>query len=449
MNAFLDEVEVFELSGYDFDAESGEVEMRYALLGPATPVTFVERVTIPVNSVDPQTIAVADRLARLLFLAASTSYYKKAAPGRVVINTPITKAEQHFLAEVIRLGMTEFAYVNNRPQALTPHVEAPQIVPSEPVALPAANTEQPLVPVGGGKDSTVAFEALRQAGFAPTLFSVNAFAPIRATVERSGLPYLQAKRTIDTAKIKELNDQGALSGHVPVTVINSLIALMVAVMNGLSTVVMSNERSASVGNVMWEGIEVNHQWAKSMEAEKLMQRTIGAAVSPSLTYFSLLRPLSELRIARKFATLTRYHDVFTSCNRAFRLDPSRRLAWCGECDKCRFVFLILAPYMSAEQLVAIFGKNMFEDGEQLGGFRELLGIEGHKPLECVGEIAESRLALVMAAKKDEWRDTALVPILLNDLPQDALPTSQQEQEIFGTGEHLVPDSYLAALDHIQ
>jgi hypothetical protein len=172
-------------------------------------------------------------------------------------------------------------------------------------------------------------------------------------------------------------------------------------------------------------------------------------VSPSLTYFSLLRPLSELRIARQFATLEQYHDIFTSCNRAFHLDPSKRQIWCGECDKCRFVFLILAPYMSAAQLEAILHKNMYDDGAQLSGFRELLGIEGHKPLECVGEIAESRLALLMAAEKEEWKRTALVPVLLHDLPEDALPTPEQKQEIFETSEHLIPEAYLSALVQIK
>jgi hypothetical protein len=230
--------------------------------------------------------------------------------------------------------------------------------------------------------------------------------------------------------------------------INSILALLAATMNGLSTVIFSNERSASVGNLMWNDIDVNHQWAKSIEAEKLLQDTLAGVVSPSLTYFSLLRPLSELRIARQFATLEQYHDIFTSCNRAFHLDPSKRRIWCGECDKCRFVFLVLAPYLSAPQLEAIWHKNMFEDGEQLAGFRELLGIEGHKPLECVGEIAESRLALVMAAQKDDWKHTALVPVLLNDLPKDSLPTPEQEREIFETGEHLIPESYLSALAQI-
>lgn len=450
MSDFVREsIKTFELSGYDFDGESGVLQMHYALLRDgAEPITFTERASIPANNSDPQVLQVADRLARLLFLAASVSYYKTAAPHHVVVAVPITQAEKHFLTEVIRRGLTEFAYVNNMPAALTPTIEAAEIIPPEPIALMDTN-DQPLVPVGGGKDSVVSIEALRAAGFRPTLFSVNEYTPITNTVERAELPYLKVGRQIDLPRLKEVGAQGALNGHVPITMINSLLALMAAVMNGLSVVAFSNERSASVGNLLWHDIDVNHQWAKSIEAEKLLQDTLRVAVSPSLTYFSLLRPLSELRIARQFAQHVQYHDIFTSCNRAFHLDPSKRRIWCGECDKCRFVFLILAPYMDAEQLQAVLRKNMLDEGEQLAGYRELLGIEGHKPLECVGEIAESRLALVLASQKEDWKHSALVPVLLADVPEGALPTPEQEVEIFSTGEHLIPDTYVPALEQIQ
>lgn len=440
-------IKSFELSGYDFDPEAGELQLHYALLGAGEPITFTERAYIPLSNRDPQVFDVAEYLARLLFLAACVSYYKVAAPPMVSVAVPITAQEKHFLTEVIRRGMTEFAYVNNLPQALTPTIETTEIIPAEPIALTDIGGGRPLVPVGGGKDSIVTIEAMRAAGFRPTLFSVNSYAPIANTVERAELPYLRVARTIDPL-IGELNAQGARNGHVPITMINSLLALLTAVMNGMSTVVMSNERSASSGNVLWHDIDVNHQWSKSIEAERLLQETLAEVVSPSLTYFSLLRPLSELRIARQFSTLEQYHDVFTSCNRAFHLDPAKRRIWCGECDKCRFVFLVLAPFMSPGQLEAIWHKNMFNDAAQLAGFRELLGIEGHKPLECVGEVAECRLALQLAAAKDEWMQTDLVPVLLRDIPADAMPTPEQAEEIFATGEHLIPDEYLSALDQI-
>ena len=44
------------------------------------------------------------------------------------------------------------------------------------------------------------------------------------------------------------------------------------------------------------------------------------------------------------------------------------------------------------------GKNLFADPELKGTFEQLLGIDGHKPLECVGEIAETRTAIAMSKK---------------------------------------------------
>ena len=118
-------------------------------------------------------------------------------------------------------------------------------------------------------------------------------------------------------------------------------------LHGLGPVVMSNERSASDPNLIWNGHEINHQWSKGVEAEGLLRAALTAHAGLTEPYFSLLRSLSELHIARLFAGITAYDDVVTSCNDAFKLhDPSAR--WCGDCPKCRFVFLAMAPFMERD-----------------------------------------------------------------------------------------------------
>ena len=83
---------------------------------------------------------------------------------------------------------------------------------------------------------------------------------------------------------------------------------------------------------------------------------LAGALGPGFAYFSALRPFSELWVARRFAALTQYHDTFRSCNRAFHIDKSLRLDhWCGRCDKCCFIDLILAPFVPAADLERIFG----------------------------------------------------------------------------------------------
>src|SRR3989440_12101913 len=46
-------------------------------------------------------------------------------------------------------------------------------------------------------------------------------------------------------------------------------------------------------------------------------------IAADLDYFSLLRPWSELAITRAFAEGSRYDDVFSSCNRNFRIRGER------------------------------------------------------------------------------------------------------------------------------
>src|SRR5204863_10132709 len=104
-------------------------------------------------------------------------------------------------------------------------------------------------------------------------------------------------------------------------------------------VVFSNERSADAPSFWSHGLPVNHQYSKGLAAERRL-RNVLAEVTPELAYYSLLRPLSELQIAGLFARLEAFQPVFTSCNAAFRLEEGRRVGrWCGQCPKCRFVFL--------------------------------------------------------------------------------------------------------------
>ena len=206
-----------------------------------------------------------------------------------------------------------------------------------------------LVPVGGGKDSIVALEIVRRSGLDFTLFSVRDNPAMQRTAAVAGVEHVVAQRRLPLELLGELNRSGALNGHVPITAIVSCVALLTAALNGYDAVTLANERSASAGNVVYDGIEVNHQFSKSARAEALLRGAVAETGSP-VNVFSLLRPASELGIARTFAGMPQYHAAFTSCNTIFRLDPAlRATSWCGNCPKCRFVFLILAPYPGARR----------------------------------------------------------------------------------------------------
>ncbi len=375
------------------------------------------------------------RLVRMLVLVASLSYYKAVPTTEIVVEFPITLAERDFLAKVIRFGLAEFAYTNDLPGKLRPAIScAPLESKGDGDAWdPAA---PPLVPVGGGKDSVVTIELLKATGWTPVLFSVNRHESIDRCVETSGLEYVSVARSLDR-RLLDLNAAGAPNGHVPVTAINSLVALLVADARSLGSVVLSNERSANSGNVEWDGIEVNHQWSKGLEFENLLRRTLALVGFNPDRYFSLLRPARELDIAAKFTEFPQYFSRFTSCNRAFRMDASRRTeSWCGECPKCLFVFLILAPSLSKDTLVSIFGSDLLDDPRHIPLYEEILGVRGFKPFECVGEIDEAVEALLATARLSEWGDDA---VLRDLVPRVRVPVPDTT-----TSPDNIPDTYTTA-----
>jgi UDP-N-acetyl-alpha-D-muramoyl-L-alanyl-L-glutamate epimerase len=259
----------------------------------------------------------------------------------------------------------------------------------------------------------------------------------------TGLPVVRAGREIDGQLLRSA-ELGFLNGHVPVTGILSAIAVMAALLDGRDAVVMSNEWSASVATLQVGGRPINHQYSKSMEFEAGFRRVLADALGGRVAYFSALRPFTELWVARKFAELTQYHSTFRSCNRAFHIDPAARLDhWCGRCDKCCFIDLILAPFLPAGDLRQIFGgAEPLADPSLADRFRALLGTSAaSKPFECVGEIGECRAAAVLAAGRPDRAGTALLQALAAEFPPPGQPTI--EALLRPVGEHWIPDAYAA------
>ena len=391
----------------------------------------------------------------LTSLLAGISYYKAAVPEELIIESgAVTQSELDLLKAVYEHGLGEFRYVNRLTGGKVTFsaevIDAPDLQPAE-------LTKGALVAVGGGKDSCVSVEALRQdscvsvealehAERQVTLVSVNRPRPIVDVMNASELPFLYVERRIDPL-LFELNTQGAYNGHVPITAIVSMTVVSLAALHGYDAVVMSNERSASVGNTEWDGQLVNHQWSKSLDAERLLGDVVAGSISPGIEYFSLLRPLSELDIARRFAKLDRYHDVFTSCNRAFRIDETRRVGrWCRDCPKCRFVFLALAPFMNPTRLAGIFGGDMLRDKSQAEGFDALMGWNAFKPFECVGEVEESVAAFKLLTENRAWRDHELVRRFEEQiLPEILLPDDLLSKPFELAADHRVPPSFMELL----
>ena len=426
-------VRAFRFTGCVFDADTGEARLAYAFdNGP----DMVETVRFPGApfALDAARAQAVQCALRLLHLIAGVSYYKAAVPPQIIIEGEgIDAATAALLTSVYENGLGEFAYRNGlslRGKIHFPVADDPVAGTSVPMLSGeerSAKTSLPgraLVAIGGGKDSLVSIEALRALGVDQTVAWVGSSPLIKACAERTGLPTLSVGRAL-SPQLFELNKQGALNGHIPVTAVNSAILAMAALLSGHDQVVFSNERSASYGSLIPGTGEVNHQWSKGWDFERDFASYLRHHVAADLRYYSLLRPFSELAVARQFARLDRYDQHFSSCNRNFHLlgeRPAQR--WCGVCPKCHFVFLALAPFMPKPRLVAIFGRNLLDEAEQAPGFDALLEYRDHKPFECVGEGRESRAAMDALADSPAWREDALVKRYAQDIRPQLDPTDR-------------------------
>ncbi|WP_421568679.1 UDP-N-acetyl-alpha-D-muramoyl-L-alanyl-L-glutamate epimerase [Stenotrophomonas sp. PD6] len=430
------QVATFHFVRCALDVDTGVAQLVYAFdNGPE----LTETVTVPGAPfvLDAARAQAVEQALRLLHLFAGVSYYKAGVPDDVRIDSYSIDAETAALVETVYLnGLGEFAYRNGL--NLRGRFRLP--VQGQALQAPALGLrEHALVAIGGGKDSLVSIEALRALGIAETVTWIGGSQLIRACAERTGLPTLNIGRVL-APELFELNRQGAWNGHIPVTAVNSAIMVLAALLQGVDQVVFSNERSASYGSQIPGTGEVNHQWSKGWAFEQAFGEHLEKHVAADLHYYSLLRPLSELAVARQFAKTDFYDAHFSSCNRNFHILGERPVnRWCGVCPKCHFVFLALAPFMPKTRLVRIFGRNLLDDVEQAGGFDALLEFQDHKPFECVGEGRESRAAMATLATRPEWSEDALVKRFVEEIrPQLDAAELQIEPLLVLDGEHRIP-----------
>ena len=437
-----DAIRAFRFVRCGFDAQTGVARLVYAFDdGPE----LVETVVVPGAPfvLDAARTAAAERALRVLHLIAGVSYYKAAVPKEIRIDAYAIDADTAALLETIYLnGLGEFAYRNglNLHGRIKFPVGATADAPAPALGLRGHSPQgQALVAIGGGKDSLVSIEALRAAGVEQTVTWIGGSQLIAACAAHTGLPTLNIGRQL-APQLFEYNRLGAWNGHIPVTAVNSAIMAFAAVLLGVDQVVFSNERSASYGSQIPGTGEVNHQWSKGWEFEQGFARHVRERVAADLSYYSLLRPLSELAVARQFARLDRYDAHFSSCNRNFHIlgeRPAQR--WCGQCPKCRFVFLALAPFLPKPRLTAIFGRNLLDEPDQSAGFDALIEYGAHKPFECVGEGHEARAAFFALAERPVWREDALVRRFAREIAP-VIGAESLDALLAPQGEHGIPEA---------
>ena len=438
------QIKKFSFDGHEYHAEECRVTLCYGL---DDGTQFTENITFNGGreNLEGDELEALHRCLRLLHMVVGVSYYKAAAPPEMGFSRGLpSKAMAALVKEIYHHGLGEFAFLNELD--LSDRLEIPfsDEDPAPPKKLPLKN--KIVVPLGGGKDSLVTVELLRQQGIEFDTISIGKAPLIQQVAGVIGGRHIRIDRELSHNLIS-LNQLGAYNGHVPITAILACILLTGAIVYGYDTVVMSNERSASVGNVVLEnGFEVNHQYSKSDGFERAFQSLVETEVLPGFRYFSLLRPYSELAIAAQFSKLSKYNRVFSSCNRNFRLRGPGDKRWCQKCHKCRFVFLALAPFMDRDSLIEIFGANLLGDSSQLAGYEELLGLRKFKPFECVGEIGESRAALRHLMIDPKWRDDCVVSTCMAMLAVLPVEGELLDDWLLPATEHSVPEDFTAAID---
>lgn len=433
-------VEQFRFIDCSYDRLTGEARLAYAF-DHGEPL--VERIVFPHAPwpADASRQAAFERALGLLHLVAGVSYYKACVPGRM-------DAGQHrvnaglagFLKHLYVDGLAEFAFVNEIELAGRVNFPVSNVGAAGPFELDLPG--RALLAMGGGKDSLVSLDLLRAAGIEFQPVCVGASALIAQTVRAAGLPLLAIQRELAPG-LARMNAAGALNGHVPVTAINSAILLCAALLYGFAWVVFSNERSAEEATrVDALGRAVNHQYSKSLVFERALRQVVHAHISPGLDYFSLLRPLTELGVAARFSRLREFHPVFSSCNRNFHQAGSRLgdARWCGDCPKCRFTSLALAPFLSPAEVVGFMGFDLLDQPAQEAGFRALCELGEDKPFECVGSVSECRAALRELGGQAGWRDRWIVRELGPELAGMEVP--DLATLLAPAGDHCIPPEVL-------
>lgn len=435
----------YDSYSYSIDSKGLKIEFTFKI---DDFVEFHPKIEIPKQSfIDFNRISTTmmNQLVFSIGMVELISYWKAICPKKLIVKPFNLDANQiDFWKKIYFHGLGEFFYLNEIEIDMDGFID---ILPNSNVRMMKTETiavdDSALIPVGGGKDSVVSLEILKDIGDNLALI-MNPRGASTATANIGGYNgrTFIIKRYLDS-KLLDLNEQGYLNGHTPFSALLAFVSFLAAAVTGKKYIALSNESSANESTVV--GTMINHQYSKSLEFETDFRNYTQEYLSTDIQYFSLLRPLSELQIASIFAKNSNYFKEFRSCNVG-----SKTNIWCGKCSKCLFTFIILSPFVSPKTLEEIFGSNLLDDKELIVYFNELTGKSDVKPFECVGTVDEVNTALCLALEnyKEE------LPFLLKQFKRDNIQNcSQINKETLLKNieeEHYVEDGfYKLLLDKLQ
>ena len=338
------------------------------------------------------------------------SYWKLACPRKVYI-TPFRLSEEQikWWKKLYFNGLGEFFYLNGIKENVDDFME---IICESDISLNKINiplSDATLVPVGGGKDSVVTLELLKNK--LPVIpLIINPRGATNECVKVAGFSEEQVaviKRTLDSTMLR-MNNEGFLNGHTPFSAMLAFYTLLIGFATNSKYIALSNESSANEPTV--PDSEINHQYSESIAFENDFRDYVNKYISSDIEYFSFLRPLNEIQIASLFSRNKDYYMVFKSCNAGSKTD-----SWCGKCPKCLFTYLIMSPFIPQEDLINIFGKDFLNDNDLQPILKQLKGEADVKPFECVGTIEEVNACLNFSQQTTDNRQQTSTTLTIDDL----------------------------------
>ncbi len=387
---FREKFKNFIYDDFTYNLTDDSIHVRYSFIIPGliefNPEFRVQRdISVDIDK---------NLLEEMLFslgLVELVSYWKCTCSPNVLIKTGYLDENQiSWWKKLYFNGLGEFFHIN-KINASDDFMNITCSGNKKEISVFKSLSKKVLIPIGGGKDSLVTLDALKN-NFDVSSYIINPRKTTTDGVIVSGIKNnINSTRILDK-KIIEINSLGYLNGHTPFSAIVAFTSLLTAYLNGFKYIALSNESSSNESTVI--GTNVNHQYSKSFEFEEDFRYYNEKYLKNDINYFSFLRPLTELQIAKIFSRQKNYHPVFKSCNVGSKKD-----LWCASCPKCLFVYIILSPYLSEEEMIEIFEKNMLSDEVNSENFEKLTGILPEKPFECVGLIDEVYASCKMLIEK--------------------------------------------------
>lgn len=448
-----EKVEEFQFHSYIANWKTGKLNFLYKVLFHDREETFMETLTLPA-SIDEkgQHKETLERILRDLHLVCGISYYKQYCPEKITINNvSLTKRQADFWNMLYTKGLGEFFYTNSidyRGLINFPFRSGETDKPkSHQPEYQRHATQKALIPIGGGKDSIVTIELIKKTNIPYDLFSLNFFPVQKAVADVIGRETHVVHRDIDNQMLSLAKTDRVYNGHVPISAIYAFVALLYAILYDYTDIVFSNERSSNYGNVHYLDAEVNHQWSKSEEFENLFRTYIAESTIKGIEYFSLLRPFYEIKIAEMFSSYPQYFQYFSSSNHNFKIDQrGAAQRWDHRSPKTLFVFVLLAAFLNKEQLLEIFGRNLYEDVALLEELRALLGLKQIKPFECVGTPEETKVAMRRAYRSGTYAHAPAMKMFEDEVLSHKHDWDILEKEVFAYGNQSnIPEKFRTLL----